>query len=151
MSKSRRKLNYSIKDAAKEYRPIYLPKHEYHCDIYLYQAVNRRINELVAESLIMGEMHKLILPERLGEIEIVKRRTPKGANRAVDYKKTKELGHVVYHNNRHSNKYFAKFKYDRYKAVFTNKSIYFFKPVRAVTRNLSKAIKEHNTILKYNG
>lgn len=87
---------------------------------------------------------------RLGEL-IIKKRRPEPEERFIDFKKTKELGTIVYHNNTHSNGYYARFKWDKGRIYLKNKAIYKFKTCRWADRLLKKEIVENNTIVKYYG
>lgn len=89
---------------------------------------------------------------RLGEIKIVKyKHTPKIDKNGnlkysiIDWKKTKELGKVVYNFNDHSDGYLFKFKWIK-KQAFKNKELFKFKVSRDISRALPKAIKENKNL-----
>jgi len=145
------KKSKTIKDAAREYRPVYLPRHKFHCGRKDYEHVMKRLNELIAEQMVKGELLCLKLPHGLGEIRMEKHFTPDDHRRRIDFKKTKELGMTIYHDNSHSHGYFGEMKYDKSKARYRNKTIYSFEPVRAVSRGMAKEIIENNVVLKYIG
>ena len=88
------------------------------------------------------------LPHRLGSISVRKKKSKGGAIDFAHYKKT---GDIIKHTNKHSGGYHAAFYWSRRspQAIFANKFIYKFFPVRFYKKYLADAIRERNTINKY--
>lgn len=104
----------------------------------------------------------LQLPYRLGKLEILK--TKRKAyldkegnlrnNIPIDWKATNELWEkqpslkeskvLIRHNNTHTNDYVFKIYYVKKTAIYKNKSIYFFSPVRDFSRGLAERIKDYS-------
>lgn len=87
---------------------------------------------------------------RMGELSIKKRKNDE-ESRSIDFKKSKELGSLIYFSNNHSNGYYGKFKWEKGRIYLRHKTLYKFIPCRWATRLLSKQILENNTIVKYYG
>jgi hypothetical protein len=114
-----------------------------------YKEVIWAYNEFISTKMI-EEGSEIVLPRRLGTLRVKRRKTNPNQKR-IDFKKTRELGQTVYHTNKHSEGDYGIFIWNKRKpqAVFANKQIYKLQMTRTNKRNLSKAIKERNTISKY--
>jgi|DEB0MinimDraft_10_1074344.scaffolds.fasta_scaffold68063_2 hypothetical protein len=112
----------------------------------------RKIVEVVL-SLFVKYMvttgNRISLPHGLGYLYIRKGKDYDKAHKKVDFNMTKKLGKVIYHNNRHSNGFYGKFRWDKNKHYIKNKQLFKFVPCRWAKRYLSKEIKENNTIVRY--
>jgi exoribonuclease R len=101
-------------------------------------------NDYNKESLrrVIEESETVKLPYRLGNLTVIKRKLNLGKlskNKwIIDYQKSKELGFIVYFDN--DFKYYI--KWDKFKAVFKWKSVYYFKACRTAKRTLASAIKQ---------
>jgi cell division protein YceG involved in septum cleavage len=80
-------------------------------------------------------------PFNLGDFYIYKKRQKR---KPIDWKNTKKFGKYIYHLNLHSDGLIFKYKWNKNKARFINKSIYEFKPSRANARALAKLAKADN-------
>lgn len=69
--------------------------------------------------------------------------------RRVDFGATKKLGMNIYHQNKHSNGYYARFKWDKSKVYVVHKHTFKFNATRWAKRYLAQQIKKENTIVKY--
>ena len=98
---------------------------------------------LVKERLIdKGESLKI--PKGLGSLTVYKKKT--GRKQMIDYNKTKQLGMIIYHNNLHSDSYYAYFDWD---TNHKGRKIFKFRPTRDNSRYLAKCIKNKNNINIY--
>lgn len=125
-----------IKQAYKFYKNNYE-------DIEDYSEFSRIIKECNKELLskIVNESEVISLPYRLGELQISK--FERGFNKPknkwpVDWKKSKELGFIVYYDT----PYIYKWVWKKNRAVFKNKTGYKFQANRTAKRMVPKAIKE---------
>jgi hypothetical protein len=125
-----------------------------------YNKIISEFNSNLAPYII--EEKSLQLPYRLGKIEILKTKRKafldkKGNlrnNIPINWKATNELWErdpslkekkvLIRHNNAHSNDYVFKIYYVKKSAIFKNKSIYFFKPVRDFSRGLAYRILDYS-------
>ena len=124
---------------------------------------NKIISEFNKEySQYLIENLEVNLPFRLGRLEMIKNK--RGVyldkngnvinNKPINWKATKDLWEsdpkmkekkvLVRHNNTHTGGYVFKIKYNKKRAVYPNKSIYFFKPVREVSRSINKRISDYS-------
>lgn len=92
---------------------------------------------------IIKKRYKFQMPHRLGYLRIVKRKNNTD-NLKIDYKKTKELGETIYHLNRHTDRHFFRWIWNKPKQLvtFKNNTFYSFNPVRSSKRALSHYIFE---------
>lgn len=108
-------------------------------DYKLFAKITREANCLIRDKVLSNETFKL--PYLMGEIKIIKfenKFNPEKQYRwKVDYKKTKELGYVVYYGEQ----YGYRWKWIKNKALVAGKMYYHFKPVRMASRLINKAIK----------
>ncbi len=106
------------------------------------------------------EAFKFVMPGRLSFIRVRKRKVrlwldKKGRletkHLKIDYKATKELWaededaakkkKAVFHLNEHTEGYYARFFWDKYRCVVRNKYVYVFEPCRAAQRMLAAGMK----------
>ena len=110
-----------------------------------YKEYSNIIDDFLDEvmKLIIEERYIFKLPFRLGFISVRKAPINKKKLR-VDFKKTKEVGKVVYHLNMHSDNNYFYIYWDKYNSYsnFTNMSYYKFSPVRAVSRYMAAFIRK---------
>lgn len=146
------------RDRRADYTPLLFKTHvdaydefEYsdEVDPTTYRVVLNIFNKLLHESMIYeGTIYKF--PYSLGILGIRKKKS-KRFN--MNFQHFKETGEVIQHRNWHSQDWIAKIFYDnRYRYCqfpIKYKNIFDFHAVRVFKRNLSKAIKESNTINKY--
>lgn len=129
-----------------EYR--FQPKSKHYLDKKKFVAIAVDICKEIYKYLTEGGSYKI--PGYLGILQIIKVKTSKN-RRKVDHAKTKVLGTVVYHTNRHSNGFHAKviWRKSGKQSLFVGKAIYYFAFTRTNKRTLAKLIKDKNYINKY--
>ena len=91
--------------------------------------------------LIVSDAEEVSLPCRLGTLRIKKIKSKE--RKMVDWKLTKEYGKLIYHLNMHTDGYYYKWHWKKQNALFTNKSVYSFKPLRKYKRGMAKLLKEN--------
>lgn len=137
-----------------------------------------KFNKIISEfNLIIGdfliENLSYDLPYRLGKLEILKvLRKPyldsNGKlvnNLPINWKATNELWEknseakdkkiLIRYNNTKTGGYVFSIKYNKKPAIYKNKSVYFFKPVRHLSRGIKDRIEDYtkdkyDTYIKYN-
>jgi nucleoid DNA-binding protein len=116
-------------------------------DYSIYKEVLHVFHEELIQCLI-NQGDTVILPKQLGTLQVKKRKAKK---KSIDFHLTKQHGKTIYHTNKHSEGYYGIFLWDKSmpKGCFSNKQLYKLTMTRTNKRNLSKAIKEKNTINKY--
>lgn len=99
---------------------------------------------------ILETGEKVKMPGGLGDFSINKKKrkrtkiTPDGKeliNLAVDWKKTREKGKMIYNFNHHTNGYFFGWMWFKENARFKHHDLWFFKPSRVTSRMLAHYIK----------
>jgi len=108
-------------------------------------------NEMFKE-YILETGHKAKLPYGFGEFSInkKKRRKMKGingkefVNLAIDWKKTKEKGKVIYNFNYHTEGYFFGWMWFKSTARDKNTDLWYLKPSRLTSRLLSHYLKTND-------
>lgn len=109
-------------------------------DYKLFSKIIKEANILIRDKILSNDT--FVLPYRLGEIKIIKFENNydpvKQYRWRVDYKKSKELGHIVYYGETHGHRW----KWIKVKAIVTGKNYYHFKPVRLASRLINKQIKK---------
>lgn len=134
--KGKIKVNYGNLDLYKFYKsesknPVTQP---------VFNAIIKDLNNKVRER-ILNESEEFKMPFRLGTLKIKKISTslyklPKN-KWPVNYKKSKELGFIVYHEQDNT----CRWKWDKKRGVFTGRRTYIFKPCRSSKRLLAHYIK----------
>lgn len=112
-----------------------------------YHAIIRLMNKLFIEAIVETG-YALRFPLALGAL-LVQRQKPK--LRPIDLNHYMKTGEKVYHRNRHSHGYMARWKWDKNmrRARILNRAFYEYVPIRFAKNYLAKCIKEKNTIIKY--
>jgi hypothetical protein len=120
------------------------PQYEY----TKYKKVIDTFHKILAEEMMTNGTHYK-LPHRLGTLGIRKKKSK--SKRAVDFAKTKEYGVTIYHNNYHSEGFYAFYHWNKDfpQAAFTYKQLYKFVPTRYNKRTLARKISDNNSINKY--
>lgn len=135
------KINYGMYDIYKYYRT----KSQDPVDKIKFRAIINILN-LKIRDRILNESEHFKMPFNMGILRIRKDDVSyvyqtlleKGKNKCpINYKLTKELGHVVYFVE---SPYRYRWKWVKWKAVLKWKSVYMFEPCRAARRLLAKAI-----------
>lgn len=95
---------------------------------------------------------KAKLPWGFGDFVISKRRPPKTKisketgeemiNLPVDWKKTRELGHKVYHLNRHTDGFKFSIKWFKHTSRFKSSDVWVFKPYKYSSRLITHYIRK---------
>lgn len=93
---------------------------------------------------IIGSGNTFKVPKGLGEIAVYKRPTKR--KKMVDFKKTKDYGYTIYHNNYHTDSMHVYFDW---KSYIKNERLFRFKATRFNSRLLAKGIIENNAINTY--
>lgn len=146
--------SYGVFDANKYFMSIKPKEEDYIISRSLYYKIIRRINNLLIEDLLNGEVIKF--PYRMGELEIVKTETFVNiknnkivTNLPINWNKTLEL----WYNDkeaknskiiiRDENKYIFKINYNKSTATFQNKSFYNFAINRFIKLKLKDKIQNN--------
>lgn len=110
-------------------------------DVKTFKSVIEGFNKKMLQA-VLDNRDGVELPESLGYVFIGSCKTPKKEN--IDYKKSTELGQIVYKRNLGSDGYLAKIFYTNYttKYNFANKQLWSFKGVREFTNAVSKVYSE---------
>jgi len=138
----------TLRDIYKEYPYINDASSIYYVEQMEYININKDFYTLLSLYLIeTGQVYKF--PGGLGELKIRKRKPPMDQQK-IDYKRSKEAGKELHFMNMHSNGYYARFKWYKNRISLAQKNTFKFVPVRWAKRSLAKAIKERNTIIRYN-
>jgi len=119
------------------------------CEYSLYKEIIDTFHKVLSHNLIhKGDRYKL--PHRLGVLSIRKKKINPN-KRMVDFAKTKKHGVTIYHNNYHSEGFYAFYFWDKAypQGTFRYKQLFKFVPTRYNKRTLSKNISENNSINKY--
>lgn len=132
-----------------------------------YNISKKQFNKIISEynSYISNNIIdnlEITLPFRLGKIEMVKQKRDVYLNddglvintNPPNWKATKHLWAtneeakenkiLIRHTNKHTGGYVFRIKYNKQKAVYKNKKVYFFKPVRELSRSITKRINDYS-------
>lgn len=93
--------------------------------------------------------YTILLPFFLGTFSVI-RKPSKGYK--IDFHHFKKTGEYKKHYNKHSERYYARFYWNKSSKRYHNKwfkHLFLFKVNRLIRADLAKAIKNHNTIYKY--
>ncbi len=95
---------------------------------------------------VVNESNNVTLPYRLGDLEVIKRDRNYGLkkNWAVDYKRTKEEGFVVYFDQ----KYLYKWNWNIKHCIVIHKTMYKFTAARKAKRMVAPAIRNGQDFFK---
>lgn len=112
-------------------------------DYKTFSKVIKAFNFKLREKIIY-EAEKVSLPYRLGDIYVKKFNTNRKLDDMktwkVNYKATKELGKVIYHDD----EYGYKWQWVKSKCLIPGRRYYQFKPSRTASRLITDAIKNKN-------
>lgn len=129
-----------LKDYYEYYKEYSLKHNSKPQDYKVFAKIVREANLLIRDKVLTNETFKL--PYLMGELKIIKfenKYNPEKQYRwKVDYKKSKELGHIVYYGEQFG----YRWKWIKRKALVAGKMYYHFKPVRLASRLINKAIKQ---------
>lgn len=168
------KVNPKNKYGLKEFYKFYKDKYSSKVNYKTYSAIIREFYADLSE-LMINEGIELSMPERLGEIRIIKYKTKlriyKGEldkrNLVPDWKSTKELWakiyptlsweeivaipnkSIIFHENKHTGGYKFKWAWHRFTCTIKNNKSYVFKSTRNNNRSLAKALKDPKLNLDY--
>jgi len=134
-----------FKLTAKDLYELYPRKEEISYEDFV--QICKTFNHLFMRSIIeTGNIYRV--PQRLGRLSVRKR---KGKYKRMDVIHYYRTGEKVYHANRHSEGYYARFDWekDHPYMMLTKKSFYKLNITRFHKRYLSSGIKERNLITKY--
>lgn len=121
------------------YKESCIKKNREYVDYNTYSNIIKDANVLIREAILYkGE--RIQLPYKLGELFVHKYENvfnPENKKAwKVDWKKTKEVGKIVYFES----KYGYKWKWDKRKAIVKGKKFYVFKACRQASRGVQDAI-----------
>lgn len=130
------------------YHDIYktIEREDIHKDTFL--LVNKIFFILLSKSMIQkGNIYKL--PYRLGYTYIGKRRS--GKKKILDYAHYKKTGEMIFRKTSQADNYIAFFNWDKKGQVanWSFKNTIKFTPVRSNKKELTKAIRQNNTMGLY--
>ncbi len=129
----------SIKNFYEFYEENCKKKNKNCVDYKTYTAIIRDFNLMLRDRIVYNSEH-ITLPYRLGKLYIHKFENnyseENKKNWSVDFKRTKELGHVVYHGA----KYGYRWKWNKKTCVVKGKKYFNFKPCRTSSRLIADAI-----------
>ena len=111
----------------------------YKVDKSIYRDICIEFNEMLVDYII-SDAGEIKLPCRLGSLRIKKIKGKK--RKMVDWKTTKEYGKLIYHLNMHTDGYYYKWYWKKKTALFTNKSVYSFVPLRRHKREVAQLLKD---------
>lgn len=112
----------------------------YNIDKNTYRNICIDFNEMLVDYII-SDAGEVSLPCRLGTLRVKKIKSKK--RKMVDWKNTKEYGKLIYHLNMHTDGYYYKWHWKKQNALFANKSVYSFKPLRKYKREVAQLLKEN--------
>ncbi len=116
-------------------------------DYKVFAKIVRKANILIRDKVLTNETFKL--PYMLGELKIIKFENKfdpvKQYKWKVDYKKSKELGYIVYYGS----EFGYRWKWIKNKAKVSGKMYYHYKPVRLASRLINKSIQDGVEYYKY--
>lgn len=133
----------TLRDAYKYYKAEQKAQYLKPVDYKTYSSLVKECNKTIVD-YVLSSGDNFILPLQMGSICIKKRvRTYNEKNRnkwAVDYKKSKELGFIVYFTTEFN----YKWTWKKRGANFQNKGIFVFIACRTAKRGIAKSINGEN-------
>lgn len=154
MGRKRLKTNITLKNIWHTYPYRYNEKSPFYIERTKYVNISKDFFKCLMKEVI-NNAYEYKLPGKLGIFRIKKF---KGLKRQIDWSltnkyyseenKTNEEKKRIYHNNKHSSGYNARFWMEPSRWVSYNKA-YTFIATRQNKRDLAKAIKDENVIIKY--
>lgn len=129
-----------LKDFYDFYEETSIKRKKSYVDRRTYGIILKEFN-LEIRNRIVYKSERITLPYKLGDLYIRKFENTytedNKKNWAIDFKKTKELGHVVYYGA----KYGYRWRWEKRKCIVRGKSYFRFKPCRTSSRLIADAIK----------
>jgi hypothetical protein len=122
------------------YKEYSIKKNREYVDYKTYSTILKEFNLALRDKLVYNSEH-VTLPYRLGKLYIHKFENNYSEENqkswSIDFKKTKELGHIVYYGS----KYGYRWKWDKKTCIVKGKRYYTFKACRTSSRLIADAIK----------
>lgn len=132
-------MNKGLKEGYKFYVQECISKNVDYQDYKTYSTIIKEANILIRDKIVL-DAETLELPYRLGKLSIIKFENSfdpeKQYKWKVDYKKSKEAGHIVYYGE----PYGYRWKWHKNPCRVVGKMYYHFKPVRTASRMIAQAI-----------
>lgn len=142
------KLSKTLKDAYKSYPHNITKRDPFFVENTEFREICVAANRIIMDKCMQGDV--FLIPHYLGDIFVRKKKIPmRLQKRQVDHRLSKLHKKTIYHNNNHSDQFYAKWTWDKKKTKLSNKFAYNFKAVRKNNRLLAKNIKINNTINNY--
>lgn len=130
--------DYTLRDAYRKYLKSIDKNTVYNVPETTYTGVCAFINDKMINCVIEGKTIDFYIAPYLGSFSAEKRKTPiVESNMRINWKLTKEYGVKIYHDNRHTNGYYCKFRWLRSKVAKNNRE-YFFRLLRKHDRYMSE-------------
>jgi hypothetical protein len=106
----------------------------------VYQDICKDFNQMLVEELLRGNEYKM--PGRLGNLKIVKSKMKYNVkNMKIDFGHLRKTGEKIYHLNKHSDGYKARWYWGKKNCMVKHKTYYCFKPSRANKKLLAEIMK----------
>lgn len=138
------KIDISNPEFYEEYKRFELSKNKIVHPIQLYRKVIDSFNKKLVENIILNN-ETFEFPYKLGYLGIIKYEVIFDLNNKnlwkVDYKKSKEIGQIVYFDQ----PYRYKWKWDKFKKL-KGKRWYRFQPSRNASRSITKALNNNKSL-----
>lgn len=141
----------TVKSFYTEYSYRHDVRDERYVDKKQYVKILHTFFKLLSKEII-EQAYEYKIPHGLGFLKMVKF---KPTNKGIDWKKSNEFREKhgvfknIFHMNKHSQEFAARWYWDKGEARVKNRSLYKFVPTRANKRAVAKQIKENNIIKKY--
>ena len=145
----------------KDYYNYFINKYpEYNISKKQFNKVITEYNKILGNHIIDNLTVKL--PFKLGSIDMIKQHREVYLNddgkvintNPPNWKETLHLWEtnaeakakkiIIRHTNKHTGGYVFSIKYNKSKAIYKNKKVYFFKPIRTISRNINKRIHDYS-------
>lgn len=129
-----------IRDIYKHYVEKCEKKGHVPSDYKVFTSILKEFNLLLRDKILNNDTVKL--PYRMGYLGIIKFENTFNPEKQykwkIDYKKSKEVGHIVYYGA----EYGYRWKWFRTLAKVSGKKYYHFKPCRLASRSITKKLNE---------
>lgn len=141
----------TVKSFYTEYTYRHDVRDERYVDKKQYVKILHTFFKLLSKQII-EEAYEYKIPHGLGFLKMVKF---KPFHKGIDWKKSNDFKEKygvfkhIYHMNKHSQEFSARWYWDKNGARVKNSTLYKFYPTRANKREVAKQIKENNIIKKY--
>ena len=137
---------FCLKDSFKEFDKGQAYQSMFVVDYKTYRAVCEEFNKKTVDKILL-ESGEFLLPYRLGEIRIQKKKMQfDTAKMKIDWKATREAGTRVYHMNDHRDNYRYRWYWKKKNVIVQNKTMYSFIASRANKRELARLLKTSKSI-----